>query len=70
MSDIRERIADVLFTETARIVFADTDDELTKRVAAVMSMSAGQLADVLLSKFDIRERITVDTSKDFELPWA
>lgn len=49
MTDLRALLTDAVFTETALIVFADTGDELTKRVAAVMSMSSLRLADVLLS---------------------
>lgn len=49
MTDIRTRLADAIFTETTRIVFTSTGEDVEKRVAAIMSMSAQQLADVLLS---------------------
>jgi hypothetical protein len=53
MDDITDRITDILFAETARIVFADTGDDLTKRAAAVMSMSAKQLAEALVSELGL-----------------
>lgn len=53
MTGIRARLADAIFTETTRIVFTSTGEDVEKRVAAIMSMSAQQLADVLLSLPDI-----------------
>lgn len=53
--DITDRIAEILFTETARIVFADTGDELSKRAAAVISMSVKQLAVAVVAELNFTQ---------------
>jgi hypothetical protein len=53
MDDITDRITDILFAETARIACSDTRDDLTKRAAAVMSMSVKQLAETLVSELGL-----------------
>ena len=68
MTDLRARLADAL-REHRRL----TGDRCLCKWDAPDDPEIGHwehLAGVLLAEFDIRERITIDTSKDFELPWA
>jgi len=51
VSDLTEQISDVIFTEATRIVLEETDDETIKRVAAIMSMCAGRLAERVAELF-------------------
>ncbi len=69
MSDntIRARLADVL--EQHELMFGGCSCGW-RWVRAVDSRKHNHLADVLLSEFDIRERITVTREEEFELPWA
>jgi hypothetical protein len=76
MTDLRARLADALREHARR---TDPNHPCWPKCRCGFDPEAydfdnggwpGHVAGVLLSKFDIRERITVDTSKDFELPWA
>lgn len=72
MTDIQQRITDILFTETARIVLADTGKDVEQRVAAVMSLLVTKLAEVLVSELGLTKmHETGDTSGSFQYvtPW-